>query len=161
MIKGAVMDQSGKYRYSLWRIWNKNKPRATFIMLNPSTADDKIDDPTIRRCIGFAKSWGCGSIQVVNLFAFRATNPKSLRTTINPVGPENDKYIIDALKESDFIIAAWGTKGSLFNRDKELIRILGNKYKLKCLAITKYGYPKHPLYAKSDIAPVNFKIYQG
>lgn len=93
MDKGAIISGCGKYRYSLWRTWDKKLPKVMFIMLNPSTADAYEDDPTIRRCINFAKSWGYGGIVVGNLFAYRATNPKKLILIDDPSGSANHHYL--------------------------------------------------------------------
>ncbi len=93
---GADFDGTGAYRYSLWREWDSRRPIVAFVMLNPSTADAAKDDPTIRRCASFARSWGYGSLEVVNLFAYRASEPKRLRQTPDPIGPANDDYLVDA-----------------------------------------------------------------
>ncbi|MGV2886049.1 DUF1643 domain-containing protein [Paenibacillus taichungensis] len=155
MLKGAIIDASGQYRYSLWRIWDSNLPGVLFIMLNPSTADATIDDPTIRRCIGFAKSWGYGSLEVVNLFAYRATNPDELKNCIDPVGSENDEYILKALKQAKKVITAWGTKGAFFNRNQAVMEIL-KPYHPHCLDTSKGGHPKHPLYISADCVPFKY-----
>lgn len=155
IIKRAVIDPTGMYRYSLTRIWNPDLQRVLFIMLNPSTADNYLDDPTIRRCIGFSKSWGYGSLEVVNLFAFRATNPDELKKCVDPIGPDNDNYINRAADQAKQIVMAWGTKGSLFQRDKEVMKVL-SRYITLCIAVTKDGHPKHPLYIASDSQPVLF-----
>ena len=151
MIKGAIIDETGEYRYQLWRIWDESKPLAVFIMLNPSTADENEDDPTIRRCMNYARSWGYGGIKVVNLFAYRATNPKELKNVNDPIGPLNNQYIFDAVNTSDMVIAAWGTHGRLHNRDEKVIRIFQGK--LQYLDLTKGGHPRHPLYLKADLKP--------
>lgn len=156
MVKGAIIDETGKYRYQLWRIWDESKPLAVFIMLNPSTADADEDDPTIRRCMNYARSWGYGGIKVVNLFAYRATNPTELKIVSDPIGPLNNQYIFDAVNNSDIVIAAWGTHGNLHNRNKKIIRIFEDK--LQHLGLTKDGHPKHPLYLKADLKPVKWAI---
>nr|WP_231688189.1 DUF1643 domain-containing protein [Bacillus sp. FJAT-18017] len=145
----AILDETGRYRYSLFRGWNRQLPRMVFIMLNPSTADHFEDDPTIRRCISFAKRWGFGSFEVVNLFAYRATDPKELLSCEDPVGKNNDFYILDALKKADLAVAAWGTKGTINNRNEQVLGYL-KRVELFCLSLTKEGHPKHPLYVKSD-----------
>lgn len=155
MVKSfALIDSTGKYRYYLVREWDPVKPRVLYIMLNPSTADAIKDDPTIRRCIGLAKSWGYGSIEVVNLFAYRATNPKELYNTTDPVGPDNNKHIIEAIKRAKLVIAAWGTKGIILGREKQVRTLLASACHLYSLGLTKEGYPKHPLYIKGDTAPI-------
>lgn len=155
---GAIIDDSEEYRYSLWRIWDDNLPRVTFIMLNPSTADSREDDPTLRRCIKFAMSWGYGSLEVVNLFAYRSTNPKLLLSAYDPIGEKNNEYIINALDRSEKVILAWGTKGNLFSRDKDVLQLIkDNNVPLYALELTKDGYPRHPLYVKANKIPEPYK----
>jgi hypothetical protein len=155
IIKGAAIDPSGLYRYSLWRIWDHAIPGVLFVMLNPSTADANIDDPTIRRCIGFAKAWGYGSLEVVNLFAYRTTNPDELRKCEDPIGPENDAYIRKALSLADKVITAWGTKGALLNRNSVVMELL-KPHDPHCLDKSKDGHPKHPLYISADRKPIRY-----
>ena len=114
--KNATISDCQKYRYALSRTWDCKERAVLFIALNPSTADEKNDDPTIRRCIDYAKNWGYGILLVVNLFAYRTTNPEKLRYVKNPVGNDNDQHIIKLSKKANLIVAAWGNKGSLFNR---------------------------------------------
>lgn len=152
MIKDAIIDPTGQYRYSLWRIWSHNLPKVLFIMLNPSTADASIDDPTSRRCIRFAKDWGFGSLEVVNLFAYRATKPDELKKCSDPIGPDNDIYIRRAALQTDKIITAWGTKGALLERNRSVMEILYS-FRTYCLDISKDGHPKHPLYVAGDCRP--------
>lgn len=152
----AIISADGLYRYSLTRKLNKlsGTGRCVFIMLNPSTADAELDDPTIRRCKIFTASWGYDELVVVNLFAFRATNPQDLfdssEAGINVVGPENDKHIMDACNEASAIIAAWGIHGGYMNRDKEVRKLLSYGAQIKHLGLTKAGFPRHPLYVKGD-----------
>ena len=153
---GADFDQTGKYRYKLWRIWNKDEPTILFIMLNPSTANAETDDPTIRRCLNFAKSWGYGGIEVVNLFALVSSDPEKLLTTPNSIGENNGQVILQASGRSKKIIVAWGAFREAIARGKEVIRLL-DKFDIYCLGRTKSGHPKHPLYLRSDVNPV---IYQ-
>lgn len=148
--KGAIIDETNMYRYLLWRSWDASRPMVTFIMLNPSTADGMDDDATIRRCVGFADSWGYGSIEVVNLFAYRATHPEVLKGCDDPIGPENDDYIEISAARSKMVIAAWGTNGNLLNRNKAVCKLLDTVH---CIDISKEGHPKHPLYLKSDLKP--------
>lgn len=130
-------------------------------MLNPSTADDRNDDPTIRRCISFAKQWGFGSIEVVNLFAYRATDPSELLKCPDPIGDQNDSFILEAQLRSTFTLLAWGTKGALLGRDQLVLDILnGRSNQVFCLEKTKNGFPKHPLYVRNDIEPIPFFYLQ-
>ena len=142
--KGAVIDSTELYRYSLWREWDTDAAKITFIMLNPSRADAAIDDPTIRRCLNFASSWGYGSLEVVNLFAYRTSNPKKLHLVENPVGKDNDRYIQQAVSEAKTIVLAWGNGGSLRNQNQTVLQKLANCSHLYCLGITKKLQPRHP-----------------
>lgn len=151
----AVISDCGRYRYRLERRpgdWGK---QATFIMLNPSTADAENDDPTIRRCIGFARSWNCGTLVVVNLFAYRATKPGIMKMTADPVGPDNDRHIrIAAQQAREFggpVVCAWGTHGSLQQRDHHVLAMLQQLgVEPQSLERTSEGFPKHPLYCRRD-----------
>lgn len=140
-------DRNRKYRYILWRIWDETKPTVLFIGLNPSTADETTDDPTIRRCIDFAKSWGYGGIFVANLFAFRSTDPRRLYNEQDPVGSENDSYIKEYSDRSKLTIACWGNHGKFINRSKEVCNLVNSLY---CLDINITGEPRHPLYVKRN-----------
>ena len=151
--KNATFSDCRKYRYSLSRTWDGKKKTVLFIGLNPSTADEKIDDPTIRRCINYAQSWGYGSLLMVNLFAYRATTPTELKNVNNPIGNDNDLHIVELLKKVDLAVAAWGNEGSLLNRDKEVKKIIPN---LMCLKINKSGQPAHPLYQKKDLKLIKY-----
>lgn len=149
--KTATLDPTGRYRYLLTRSWNPDKGTALFVMLNPSTADAEQDDPTIRRCMGFVESLGFGELEVVNLFAFRATNPDELSHALDPIGPENDRFIRDAADErADKIIVACGSHGERFIRDRiETVCTLLGKHALYCLDFTNGNHPRHPLYCRS------------
>src|SRR5262245_25448198 len=118
---GARFGAGGRYRYLLWRAWDDRGPRMLFVMLNPSSADDGRDDPTIRRCVRFARRHGCGSLAVANLFALRATDPRTLlarwRQGGDVVGPRNDQAIVRAAEVADVIVLAWGRHGRLMGRD--------------------------------------------
>ena len=151
--KNATFSDCRKYRYGLSRTWNGKKKTILFIGLNPSTANEKIDDPTIRRCINYAQNWGYGSLLMVNLFAYRATMPSELKNVKNPIGNDNDLHIIELSKKADIVVAAWGNEGTLLNRDKEVKKILPN---LMCLKINKSGQPSHPLYQKKDLKLIKY-----
>lgn len=151
--KNATFSDCRKYRYALSRSWNRKKKTILFIGLNPSTADEKIDDPTIRRCINYAQNWGYGSLLMVNLFAYRATMPTELKNVKNPIGKDNDLHIIELSKKVDVAVAAWGNEGSHLNRDKEVKKLIPN---LKCLKINKSGQPAHPLYQKKDLKLIKY-----
>ncbi len=149
MIKGAEFSEDREYRYVLWRTWDKGANHVTFIGLNPSTADETEDDPTIRRCIGFAKSWGFGGINMVNLFAFRATSPKEMIAESCPIGIENDGYLQMYLEKHGPNVACWGNHGKHLDRGFDVICLLGKK-NLSVFGLTSKGQPKHPLYLKKD-----------
>jgi hypothetical protein len=154
MKRGAYISPCGTYRYSLEREWAEG-PVCTFIMLNPSTADADIDDPTIRRCIGFAQRWKFGALAVVNLFAFRATDPKAMIGAVDPVGPANDAAIASAVELGGLIIAAWGVHGDLRERGLAVRRLIeeGCERDIHHLGLTKDGHPRHPLYLRGDSQP--------
>jgi hypothetical protein len=146
----AQLSEDGVYRYELTRRWGAGDP-VRWIMLNPSTADANVNDPTIRRCIGFARTWGYEAIVVHNLFALRATNPRELRTHPDPVGPENDAYLRDPVAAGWLTVCAWGAHGELNSRaDRALRAITGGGAVPMCLGRTKAGHPRHPLYLRSD-----------
>ena len=150
--KGAIISECGKYRYQLWRIWNDQLPKVLFIMLNPSTADANEDDPTIRRCIAFAKSWGYGGLFVGNLFAYRSTNPSNLKKVDTPIGPWNTAHVISMFNRSDKAICAWGNGQSPPNYFKGLLP------KFYYLELSKDGIPKHPLYLKGNLQPKRYEF---
>lgn len=136
------------WRYTLERIWDDDKPRLLFVLLNPSTADESEDDPTLRRGMGFARRWGYGHLVFVNLFAFRATDPTDLRKVADPIGPHNDHFIQIEADRTDCIICAWGAHGGYLHRDRAMLDILpkSTPKPLYTLGMTKGGHPKHPLY---------------
>lgn len=153
MICNATISEDGKYRYLLTRRWS-SRPLMVWCMLNPSTADASIDDPTIRRCISFSVREGYGGIHVVNLMAFRATDPTDALCTVDPRGPQNDDHLRKAAAHSGGVIAvAWGGHAPpYFMQDALLCFRQGGDPKLKCLGIVKDGNPRHPLYV-ADAQP--------
>jgi len=153
---GAVIDPTGMYRYLLWRTWDTSLPPLAFIMLNPSTADENADDPTLRRCLGFARVWGYGRLSVVNLFAYRSTDPSALRTAVDPIGPENNAHITVAAVGASLVIAAWGDGGRLGGRDGDVLRRLGGP--VQCLGVTAHGNPRHPLYVSYSTPPLPLAV---
>jgi hypothetical protein len=140
---GAVFSTDRQYRYALWRNWDKRGKRVLFVGLNPSTADENTDDPTIRRCVGFARDWGYGGVLMGNLFAFRATRPRDLRLSQDPVGRRNDRWLEALSRNAGMILACWGNHGLFMNR-QEIFR--GRYPDIHCLAINRTGTPAHPLY---------------
>lgn len=158
--KTAHISDCGLYRYQLIRQWGP-PPLLPFVMLNPSTADAMVDDPTIRRCIGFAKREGAGGIIVVNLYGLRATDPAELKKTKDPFGPDNRPNIqtvgLMAVATNMPVICAWGTNGWLKSANRDTIHLLQNTgARLTCLGKTKAGDPKHPLYIRSDQPLIQF-----
>lgn len=155
--RDAAISPCGRYRWSLRRIWDPAVQPVAFVMLNPSTADAEQDDPTIRRCMGFARSWGHGGLVVVNLFAYRATNPAAMKGANDPVGPENDQAILAAASSAARVVCAWGTHGSFQSRDRRVAGdLLAAGIPLHALELTKDGHPRHPLYVKGDKQPVPY-----
>lgn len=150
----TIFSPCRKYRYTLWREWSEGEGYAMFIGLNPSTADEINDDPTIRRCINYAKDWGYNALCMTNMFAYRATDPRDMKAVDDPIGPDNDKHLINMATGAGVVIAAWGTHGIHNNREAEVLRLIPN---LHCLKLTSKGHPSHPLYLKKDITPVLFK----
>jgi len=150
--KGDIHNQT--HRYLLWRYWGDG-PKVLFVMLNPSIADHETDDPTIRRCISFAKSWGYDGIEVVNLFAYRATKPRELRKSLSPVGADNNEIIqrtvVRNIRAGGRVVAAWGAWGSLFGRDLEVKQFITRYTDLWCIRKTKSGAPGHPLYLPASL----------
>jgi hypothetical protein len=151
---GAILSPCGTYRYHLWRRWNPDLPTMVWVMLNPSTADAKADDPTIRRCVGFAKREGCGGISVRNVFALRATDPSELSKHPDPFGPKNEAYLLHARNVSlmTVLVLGWGARLA----DKRLRDYYRRAeaccvtQKPNCFGVTKDGDPRHPLYLKGD-----------
>ena len=147
----AKLSDCRKYRFALWRTWDDSKPYAMFVGLNPSTADEADDDPTLIRCIHYAKSWGYGGVCMANLFAFRAIKPSDMMATQDPVGSANDSWLVQLAKDAGIVVAAWGNDGNFQNRSKNVVCLLPRLY---CLKINKSGEPAHPLYQKADLQPI-------
>lgn len=155
VFKRAKISDCGSYRYDLWRGWDVRKPELRIIMLNPSTADASLDDPTIRRCMTFAEREGFGGIIVVNLFAFRATSPADMKTAPDPFGPEGSDVIewalSSAVRDDLPVLCAWGTHGA--HRDRAstvMLSARGHGTRLVCLGVNKDGHPRHPLYVAGN-----------
>lgn len=152
----AHLSADGRYRYTLERRWAP-APSALFVMLNPSTADAQLDDPTIRRCRGFALALGAGGLTVVNLYAYRATNPADLWTVEDPIGPDNDDTLLTNVRghvEAEApVIAAWGAHGRPA-RVAHVLDLLGDLAgQLTALGVTSHGAPRHPLYLPAATRP--------
>jgi len=150
---GAIFSECKKYRYALWRIWDKSKPYVMFIGLNPSTANSDTDDPTIRRVKKFALDWGYGGVYMMNLFAFITPYPEKLELCDDPVG-KNNRWLNVIHAKCDRIIFAWGS----FKQAEQRANYILERFKGFALEINKDGSPKHPLYVKSDIEPVKMPV---
>jgi hypothetical protein len=124
------------------------------VMLNPSTADARRDDPTIRRCIAFARAWGYAGIDVVNLFAYRSTRPEELLRVADPIGPLNDAHILRAHAASSLTVAAWGAEAVAADRARRVVGLLGGD--IACLGTTVAGAPRHPLYLRASAHPMTW-----
>lgn len=193
---GATISACQAYRYRLWREWRLHplpaqwdmwtnddgspvvdgagqqlgEPMAClFVMLNPSTADGAQDDPTIRRCVGFAKAWGYDRMEVVNLFAYRATDPAALLAlnhTDEPWGPENRRHIQAAMDGNvNRVVVAWGAHGAHLDQAETVLAwiedyagLLDNPCEIVALGLTKDGHPRHPLYLPKSAAPFAYPV---
>lgn len=157
MISTAVFSPDEKYRYFLSRMWDGTKPVVTFIMLNPSTATETVNDPTIERCQRRAKMMGMGGLMVVNLFALRSTDPQALYEAEDPIGEENNSYILHAMAESDMVICGWGnhaTLGGRFDRAHKVLDIIRTAGRTPlALKLNKDRSPAHPLYIGYKVQP--------
>jgi hypothetical protein len=159
------------YRYTLWRQWSGDfwfddvEPDEAcagnqfkyvmFIGLNPSTADETKDDPTIRRCIAFSKAWGYGAMCMTNVFAFRATDPKVMMAHPSPVGEHNHSWILRVASKAGLVVAAWGTKGRHMHQDLNVSQWLrAIEVPIMCLRKTNDGSPEHPLYLPKTLTPI-------
>jgi hypothetical protein len=150
------------YRYRLSRTWDEQKPHAMFVMMNPSTADPLVDDPTVAKCGRFARAWGYGGIYVGNTFAYRATDKKHLRLVADPIGPDNDKHLVAMAKASHIVVFAYGQPGhrSLAPRGQMVASLLMKKAGITphILKLSKGGIPTHPLYLLESLEPVAWPL---
>lgn len=147
----AKLSKCRKYRFALWRTWEDSTPYVMFIGLNPSTADECTDDPTLTRCINYAKAWGYGGVCMTNLFAFRATDPVVMKSATDPIGLENDEWLKRLTSEAGLVVAAWGNDGVYLGRSRQVRTLIPSMY---CLKLNKSGEPAHPLYLKADLKPL-------
>lgn len=168
--RATVFSPCRKYRYTLWREWEayplalewEAKRFQSYLMiigLNPSTADETKDDPTIRRCIDFAKQWGFGALCMTNLFAFRATHPAEMKKAEMPAGMDNEHHIRRRASQAGFVLVAWGKHGKHHHQDLNVCRYLREiEVQPYCLGTNGDGTPKHPLYLPKDSKPIPFTI---
>jgi hypothetical protein len=155
---GAVFSPCKKYRYQLWRTWGDAAP-AVFVMLNPSTADEIDNDPTVERCERRARAMGYGGLRVSNIFALRSTDPSALYTEADPVGPDNDAAILESVSGAGLVICAWGAHGNLNDRGPAVLRLLREAGAIPhYLHLNRDGTPKHPLYVGYDVQPKAWEI---
>ncbi len=152
---GATFSNCRKYRYKLWRIWDPNKPMVMFIGLNPSTANEDTDDPTIRRVMKFAKDWGYGGVYMMNLFAWVTPKPEELKKCENPLGDNNNMLEAVAAK-SELIVCAWGAFKEAKERSMEVTKMFPQGM---CLGINGDGSPKHPLYIAGNTRLIKYSIH--
>jgi len=151
----AIYSACEKYRYALTRVWDDDGTRALFVMLNPSTATELQNDPTVERCERRARALGFGAFRVTNIFAWRDTDPRNMRAAADPVGPANDAAILAGADWADKVIAGWGTHGAHRERGPQVEAMLRQTPNpLYALGLTKAGHPKHPLYIAYAQQPV-------
>lgn len=149
MERTARFDSTGRYRYWLGRRWQAEGKEVAFVMLNPSRADAAVDDPTLRACIQFAQRWQYASLSVVNLFGYRTPHPTALKQATDPIGPENDAHVLQAVAQAQQTVLAWGNHGEWLGRDRAISQLLKPyHHKIHYLQINKSGQPRHPLYIK-------------
>lgn len=150
---GAVFSSCNKYRYRLWRTWNEKAP-AVFVMLNPSTADEIVNDPTVERCERRAHVMGYGGLRVANIFALRSTDPGALYGHSDPVGEDNDRAILESISGAGIVVCAWGGHGNLNNRGAAVLKLIRDAGVIPhYLTLNKDGTPKHPLYVGYNVQP--------
>lgn len=166
--RSASVSECRRYRWTLSRIWDPSGQLAIlgWVMLNPSTADARLDDRSIRRCMKFSRAWGFGGMIVTNLFSYRATDPAELRTARDPIGARTDQALRDMVARCQAVVAAWGCEGTLSARNEKVRKALclegrlqwdGN-FVLCCLGTTVDGHPRHPLYVP---ASTELELYDG
>lgn len=163
--KTATISPCGRYRYSLGRRWVENSALVLWVMLNPSTADHEKDDPTIAKITKFTKRFGYGAFAVVNLYAYRATDPKAMfaaqKSGVDIVGPDNDKWIAEIADESRVIIVAWGANAEWSRVRKAMPFIDSVNLGVDCLSVTKSGHPGHPLYLPDCSERMDWSLPEG
>lgn len=148
MRRTVELSECGTYRYRLGRRWGSG-PAVKWVMLNPSTADAEADDPTIRRCVGFTKSWGFDAIEVVNLYALRSTDPGWLVPSMAVNDLKNAHVLVDAAYSAGLTVVAWGAHPMAVEGARTVERMFAARSAV-CLGKTKGGQPRHPLYVKAD-----------
>lgn len=151
---GAEFSRCRRWRWLLWRCWDRSRPFANFLMLNPSTADELRLDPSCTRARNYAGRWGYGGVLVTNLFGWRATDPEQMMAATDPVGRENDAAILRAARASAIVVCAWGNHGAFFDRSRMVLeKLRAIKAPLRALRVNAGGEPAHPLYLRADLKP--------
>ncbi|PRY35292.1 DUF1643 domain-containing protein [Umezawaea tangerina] len=150
----AILNADRTHRYVLTRWW-ADGPTWMFIMLNPSTADAFAVDPTLTRCLRFARRGGAGTLVVCNLFGLRSTDPSVLEHHPDPIGASNDQLLVEQAVAADIVVAGWGAHGRLHDRDRTIVELLDGHVRWRCLASNNDGSPRHPLYIRAD-APLSY-----
>jgi hypothetical protein len=151
---GAVFSSCRRWRYLLWRRWDAARPVANFLMLNPSTADERQLDPSCTRARRYAERWGFGTVLITNIFAWRATDPEEMKAARDPVGRGNDRAILRAARESALVVCAWGNHGVHLGRADAVRKLLRRaKIEARVLRINAGGEPAHPLYLPGNLKP--------
>lgn len=149
--RSADLSRDRIFRYTLWRRWSDGNRYVQFICLNPSKADETVDDPTVRKCVKFAKSWGYDALCITNLFAYRATDSRVMKVAVDPVGYGNDRWLVRIAEKASLIVAAWSQDGVHHHRSAAVRKLL-YRFDLHYLRITK-GEPWHPLYLPDNTRP--------
>jgi hypothetical protein len=162
----ATFSPDRTYRYALTRRWDTSRPMTAWVMLNPSTADAFVVDPTVRRCVAFARSWGAGGVLVLNLFALRSTDPQALLSHPDPVGPVNDLVIAHhfsiAHEHVGPVFAAWGAHRVAAGRAELVTQLLKARcVRMLALGVTRHGHPRHPLYLPASATAVDYPLADG
>jgi hypothetical protein len=160
MLKAAIFSPDRKYRYVLTRTWGEGDSirYVNFIGLNPSTADERVDDNTIRRCIRFARDWGYDGLSMTNLFGLRSTDPRRLYKDVFPVGPDNRRWLIRQAVGAGLVVCAWGTKGNWLDMDKKAVSWLRTQdLDLYCFGRSRAGHPLHPLRLAATTRPQRYR----
>ncbi len=152
MERSATISPCGLYRYALHRRWSEGRV-VCFVMLNPSTANGDHDDNTLEKIIRFAKAWGFGGLSVVNLYAYRATDPKVMRHATDPIGPDNDAHIAVEVTAADLVVCGWGNN-VVDDRPASVLDVIRWAGKMPhALAVTSKGHPGHPLFLRGNLTP--------
>jgi len=154
---GARFSRCRRWRTLLWRRWDKSKPTANFLMLNPSTADEFKLDPSCTRARNYAERWGYGAVVITNIFAWRSTDPEGMRKVKDPIGRGNDRAILQAAREAAIVVCAWGNHGSHLGRGEQVMEMLLHHHlPIHFLRLNSGGDPAHPLYLPGEPTPALF-----